>query len=134
MLGETIGEAKGRITSTRVLGVGEFGPKVEVSFELSGKALGMDATFWLTYFSTPQPGGLLYGEGQGMLMTRDGDTVSWTGQGTGRFTGGGKISWRGAIYFQGPSERLARLAGTVGVYEFDGDSEGNAYMKTFEWK
>jgi hypothetical protein len=38
-----------------------------------------------TYWSTMRPGGFLYGEGQGVMMTSDGESVVWVGQGTGRF-------------------------------------------------
>jgi hypothetical protein len=40
MLGEQIGEELGRITARRVLPSDEYGPKVEVTFEASGKVLG----------------------------------------------------------------------------------------------
>lgn len=134
MLGENLGEERGKITSTRVLSVDAPGPKIEASFEATGKILGMEIIDRGTYSSVQWPGGVLHGEGQGVIMTKNGEMATWTGHGSGRFTGPGKISWRGAIYFQTQSESLARLNGMVGVYEYEVDSEGTVYAKTQEWK
>ncbi len=48
-------------------------------------------------------------------MTQDGEMVTWKGQGIGRLTGVGAVSWRGAVYYQTASEKLARLNGIAGV-------------------
>ncbi len=47
---------------------------------------------------------------------------------------GGAASWRGAIYYQTESERLERLNGVAGVFEFEVDQEGNTRGKVWEWK
>jgi hypothetical protein len=55
-------------------------------------------------------------------MTEDGEMATWRGQGVGRFTGRGRaVSYRGAIYYQTTSERLARLNGIAVVFEYDSD-------------
>jgi hypothetical protein len=68
-------------------------------------------------------------------MTRDGDTATWRGQGVGRFTGRGTaVNWRGAIYYQTTSPKLARLNGVAAVFEFDVDENDNTRAKLWEWK
>src|SRR5262245_56085995 len=117
MLGELIGEEKGKVTNTRVLEATASGPKVEVSFRSTGKILGIESRNMGSYWSAVQPGGFLYGEGQGITMTKDGDMVSWRGQGTGRLKPGGGAAYRGALHFHGATGKLARLDGTCGVFE-----------------
>jgi hypothetical protein len=45
--------------------------------------------------------GVLHGRGQGIVTSKDGKGVAtWTGQGVGRFTEPGKVSFRGSIFFR----------------------------------
>jgi hypothetical protein len=135
MLGDVLGEEQGQITGMRVLPAEGQSPKVEVSFQATGKLLDTDATDMGTYRSVVQPDGTLFGEGQGVLMTPQGDVVTWRGQGAGRFTGQGTaVSWRRAIYYQTTSEKLARLNGVAAVFEYDVDDAGKTQAKTWEWK
>ena len=132
MLGEQISDEIGKIIGFRVLG--EAGPKVEVSIQSKGKLLGSDCQGRATYWSEMQPSGFLYGEGQGMYMTTDGDMASWKGQGSGKLTPGGGASYRGAVHFLKATGKLARLAGTVAVFEHGTDANDNAASKFWEWK
>jgi hypothetical protein len=133
MLGEQLGDESGQITGLRVL-PGEGSPRVEVSFTATGIFLGAQATDMGTYVSVTQPDGTLFGEGQGILMTDDGEMARWKGQGAGRFTGRGTaVSWRGAIYFQTASQQLARLNGIAAVFEFETDESGKSESKLYEW-
>ena len=135
MLGELLAEEQGQITGMRVLPAEAQTPTVEVSFQASGKLLGSDSTDLGTYLSVVRADRTLFGEGQGLIMTTDGDAVTWRGQGVGRFTGrGSAVSWRGAIYYQTASEKLARLNGVAAVFEFEVDENGKAQTKTWEWK
>jgi hypothetical protein len=134
MLGELLTEDKGKVTGYRVLaGQGE-GARVETSFQAVGKILGVDYKELGTYVSVIKPGGFLFGEGQGVMMTKDGDQVSWVGHGTGRFTPEGGTRFRGALYFQTASQKLARLNGTCGVFEYENDADDKTMSKTWEWK
>ena len=91
-----MGEDKGKITSQRVLDVEGGTPKMETSFSATGKYRGVEATDMGTYWSTPRPGGAIHGEGQGVLMSKDGqEMATWTGQGVGRFISPGKIKFVG---------------------------------------
>jgi hypothetical protein len=137
MLGEKLGELRGKVTGQRVLPSDGPNPKVETSFEISGPLLSADATMLGTYWSVVRADGSLYGEcpQQGVILTRDGGRGTWTGGGVGRFTGQGMaVSFRGAIYFQTVSQPLARLAQTAVIYEWDVEADGNARAAFWEWK
>ncbi|MCS4538123.1 MAG: hypothetical protein HYY67_04610 [Thaumarchaeota archaeon] len=134
-LGEMLGEERGKITGTRVLPSDGQGPKIETSFQASGKILGVEHSDIGTYLSVMRPSGVIYGEGQGVIMTKDGETVSWTGSGVGKPTGRGAAArFSYSITYQTMSQRLARLNSVVGVGEYEADENGNTYSKTWEWK
>lgn len=135
MLGEMLGEERGQVTGTRVLSVEGSAPKVEVSFQASGRILGVDTTDMGTYWSIQRPDGTLFGEGQGIVMTADGEMATWQGQGVGQFAGrGAAASWRGAIYYRTTSQKLARLNGIAVVFEYEVDETGKTAAKIWEWK
>lgn len=137
MLGEKLGEFRGKVTGQRVLPSEGSSPKLETSFEISGTVLGVEATMMGTYWSMVRSDGTLYGEcpQRGIIMTRDGEVGTWTAAGVGRFTGrGSAVSFRGAIYFQAPSEKLARLNRVAVLYEWEVDENGNAQTPLWEWK
>ncbi len=134
MLGEQLGEEKGKITGYRVVRSGAGGPRVEISFQATGKIAGTEHKDIGTYWSAMRSGGFLYGEGQGVMMTKDGDSVMWVGQGTGRFKPEGGMKWRGAVYYETASQKLARLNGMAVVFEHDTDANDNLTTKYWEWK
>jgi hypothetical protein len=43
-------------------------------------------------------------------------------------------AFRGAIYFQTASDRLARLNGMAVVFEYEADESGKCSSKSYEWK
>ncbi len=133
MLGEVVGELRGKRTGRRVLSV-DNGFKVEVAFESTGKMLGIDVMEVGTYWSESRPDGSLYGEGHGVVIGADGNSATWKGQGVGRFVEGGAVSYRGAVYYSTASPKLARLNSVAAVFEFDVDAEGNTHSKLWEWK
>ena len=134
MLGEQIGESRGKRTGRRVLSV-DGGFKVEVAFESVGKLLGIDVNEIATYWSASRPDGTLYGEGQGVIIGQDGSNATWKGQGVGKFTGSGAaVSYRGAVYYNSASPKLARLNNVAAVFEFEVDAQGNTHTKSWEWK
>jgi hypothetical protein len=134
MLGELISEAAGRRTGRRVISGPSGAPRVEVSFEDAGKLLGFDANNIGTYWADVRPDGTIYGEGQGVNVTSEGDAVSWKGAGTGVFRGGGAVGYRGSIHFFTASPKLSRLNSVAGVFEFEVDAAGNTNAKIWEWK
>lgn len=132
MLGDLISETKGRRIVRRVLG--NSPAEVEVSFEESGAALGIPTTGIGTYTSTVQPDGSLFGSGQGIVMTQDGEAVTWTGTGIGKFGQGGTVSYRGMLFFRTAGHKLARLNNACGAFEFEVDASGSTVSKIWEWK
>jgi hypothetical protein len=135
MLGRQLGGETGQVTGTRVLPSADGPPKIEVSFQATGRLLDVDVTDMGTYVATPRPDGTLFGEGQGCVMTTDGELVSWVGSGVGRFLGrGSAVAWRGAIYYQTSSPKLALLNTVAGMYEYETDESGKTDARMFEWK
>ena len=135
MLGEPIGESRGQVTGTRVLPFEGQAPKIEVSFRSTGKLLAIDYTELGTYWATPLPEGFWFGEGQGVITTKDGEIVTWRGQGAGKPTGKGSgARWRGAVFCHTSSPNLARLNGIAVVFEHETDENGNVHTKLWEWK
>ena len=132
MLGEQIGEGKGKRLVRRVLSVDP--PTAEVSFEDSGTMMGVAYSGFGTYTSVVRPDGTALGEGQGAMMTPDGDMITWKGSGLGKFGPGGALSYRGILYYRTPSQKLARLNNTCGVFEYEVDPSGSTTTKIWEWK
>ena len=82
MLGDQIGEETGKVLARRVL-PGEGRPKVEVSTQTTGKLLGIDTRSMVTYTATVRSDGSLYGEGQGIVMGKNGEAATLRGAGPG---------------------------------------------------
>ncbi len=138
MLGEKVGEFRGKNIGQRVLpSEVSSNPRFEVTAEVSGTILGIEATLTVTYQGVVRPDGLIYAEcqNQAFIMTKDGDMATFTASGLGRFTGRGQAtSWRGPIYHHTVSQKLARLNEVVVVYEWDIDENGNIQGGFWEWK
>ena len=67
MLGDFIGELKGKITGQRVLSVDA--PRMETSISASGNLRGAQVTETLTYVANQTSKGVLHGLGNGLIMT-----------------------------------------------------------------
>ena len=65
-------------------------PESETSFTMERNYRGTTCIDVGTYRAELREGGVLYGEGQGITTTKDGQGMAtWTGQGICRFTGPG---------------------------------------------
>jgi hypothetical protein len=95
---------------------------------------GVTTTGMGTYTSIVRPDGSIHGDGKGLIMTPDGEVVSWTGSGLGKFGEGGAVSYRGMLFFHTASQNLARLNGLCGAFEYEVDSSGGTVSKVWEWK
>jgi hypothetical protein len=60
--------------------------------------------------------------------------ASWKGQGVGKLGTGGAVSYRGSLYFNTSSAKLASLNTTAVVFEYEVDAAGNTKTKGWEWK
>jgi hypothetical protein len=79
--------------------------------------------------------GSLYGQGQGIITTKDGDVATWTGQGIGHFTQDGKLRFHGSLFYSTRSTgKLAFLKNMVGVFSYEVDTAGKTTGKVWEWK
>ena len=132
MLGEKIGETKGKRLVRRVLSVDP--PTAEVSFEDSGKLVGVPVKGMGSYTSAVRPDGSIFGTGQGLSMTEDGESVTWTGTGLGHFGPGGSVSYRGMLFYRTTSKKLARLNNACAAFEYEVDGNGHTVAKMWEWK
>jgi len=132
MIGELIGESKGKRIVRRVVSVDP--PTAEVSFEESGQMLGFPSTGMGTYTSVVSADGSILGQGQGMNTTNEGEAVVWTATGSGKFGPGGSVSYRGMLFYKTTSQKLARLNNACGAFEFEVGADGSTSSKIWEWK
>jgi hypothetical protein len=65
-------------------------------------------------------------------MTQDGESFTWTGTGVGRFGPGGAVSYRGMLFFQTASQKLAQLNNSCGAFEYEVDAAGSTVSKIWE--
>jgi hypothetical protein len=132
MLGEQIGELKGKVIGQRVLNV--EGPTMETNVSAKETIKGNQVNLSLTYVARPTSPGVLHGRGQGVIMAGESEMAAYTGEGMGRITASG-IKWRAALFYRTSSTgRLASINNVVGVVEAEVDNEGNFSEKTWEWK
>ena len=136
MLGEKVHETTAKITGTRVIPTeGEAGIRVEISFHGVGKLLGVETTEIGTYQADARPTGVLHGQGQGLIITKDGDRAIWHAIGVGKPTGKGlSASWRYSLRLESTSNKWSRLNGLLLVGEWETDENGNAKGTATEWK
>jgi hypothetical protein len=133
VLGEKLGEEQGKVTGRRVLpGDGRY-VKMEVTIETQATILGVGAMNLGTYEVYERIPGQLYGEGQGVLMTADGEGAIWNGAGVGRVDGDGTMTIAAAISFQTSSRKLDRLNKVLVLVEHSTDMAGNARSTLHEW-
>jgi hypothetical protein len=134
MLGERLGESRGRIIGARVLPSEAQQVWMEVSFQGHGTLLGQEINDTGTYRQTVRPGGVLYGEGHVLMMSTAGDIVDWVGGGVGRPTGPGYQAsygvWGSA---QTTSKKLARLGQVADVIEYEVEEDGSYRWTMWEW-
>ena len=137
MLGEKIGEEHGKVTGRRVLPGNDERTfmKMEVSFETETTMYGVSGMNMGTYEMYERGPGQLYGEGQGVIMTMEGDGVIWHGQGVGRMADeAGTMAFAAALVCQTTSTKLAALNGLLVLAEHTVDMQGNVKSAIYEWK
>jgi hypothetical protein len=134
MLGDKIGEESGKVTVRRTLPNPGGVPRVETSFEAAGSLFGVSHQTIGSYTSMLRPDGTIFGDGQGVARGKDGAMAAWVGQGVGKFTSDGGVSYRGALFYQSPSPQWARLNSVAAVFEYEVDGQGNTKAQIWEWK
>lgn len=132
MLGSKIGETHGKRLVRRVLSVDP--PTAEVTFEDSGTLFDIPVTGIGSYTSVVRADGSIFGTGQGINTTEDGEGLTWTGTGLGHFGAGGAVSYRGMLFLKTTSAKLARLNNACAAFEYEVDGKGNTVSQLWEWK
>jgi hypothetical protein len=87
MLGEQIGELRGKIVGQRVLDI--EGPTMETSVSIEGNFKGTQVKQHLTYIAKPVSPGVLHGKAKGVTMAGESEMVVSTHEGIGRITASG---------------------------------------------
>lgn len=132
MLGDLIFEATGKVIGTRVL---DGNGTMETTLQEQGLLFGSDCTVTITVVNKPGPDGVMYSEGYGVLLTKDGDTATCTLSGitiSKELTSLSSI--RGAAFCRTQSQKLARLNSIVCIYEAETNDDVNYSLKSWEWK
>jgi hypothetical protein len=135
MLGAKVGEEAGKVTGRRVLAGDEDVRWVtmEISIETQATILGQAGMNAGTYTIVERGPGQVYGKGQGIFMTQDGQTAIWNGHGVARMDETGGMHIAASVAFQTTAEKLAKLNGVLVVVEHHADMQNNARSDLFEW-
>jgi hypothetical protein len=111
------------------------GPAIETNVSATGNLAGSQVRVMLTYMGKSVSIGVLHGWGNGVVMSKEGDVVSYTGEAIGKIDSSGTVRWRGSLFYKSSSNgKLASLNNLVVVLEAEVDAEGNFSEKTWEWK
>jgi hypothetical protein len=132
MLGELIYEAKGKMTGVRVL---DEDGTMENTLQEQGMIFGIECSVTATMVGTLRPDGIVYSEGYGLMLTKDGDGATLTSSGISIPKGPMPMSSvRGATFFRTQSPKLSRLNSVVCIYEVEVKEDGSYSVKDWEWK
>ncbi len=134
MLGDSLGDVRGKVVLRRVLPSPAGGLRTESSQAGGGTLLGVSYQESSTYESELRPDGTLFGQGQGIYMGAGGELATWIGQGVGLISNDGGVSFRGAIYLYSESEKWRRLNGVASVYEYQVNADDTYEGQLWEWK
>jgi hypothetical protein len=136
MLGELLFEIKGRLTGSRILNADEY--KIEHSITQEGKLKDIEIAILGAFWTIPTGKNVIYGEGQGIITTKDGeDTATFRGYGIGHSKGHVSASFRGSVFYKSPistNGKLSFLNNKIGVFETEVDESGISTEKVWEWK
>ena len=134
MLGDLFYEAKGRITSKRVLDL--EGPKIESSYFLEGKMREIEVLEIGTFTSVPISDGVFFIEGKDIVTVKESDDemVTVKAEGISKLKGSSKVVSGSNFYRSSKTGRLSFLNNLVGVHEAAVDKDGNILYKVWEWK
>ena len=134
-LGDLVVEETGTVTGIRVLSNDASGSKVEINLRTTGTIRGVaESTLW-TYSQLTRPDGSLYGEGEGVTTTQDGDVIQWKGSGSGQVAApGDTINFFSAAFAHTESVKYADLNSIGLVCHYDVAADGSTVCKGWEWK
>jgi hypothetical protein len=84
--------------------------------------------------TTPLASGLLYGEGQGVLTTKDGETATYTFQFVGSLAAGGQAPHGSWYIHTNSTGKMAALNNMVGITHSEIHDDGKFSTRVWEWK
>jgi hypothetical protein len=134
MLGDLFYEAKGRITSKRVL---ELEPvKIESSYYVEGKMRGIEVFEIGTFTSTATSvNGVFFVEGKDIVYVKESDEMATVkAQGISKIRNSSKVICGSNFYNSSNTGKLSFLNNLAGVHEAYVDTDGNLIYKVWEWK
>lgn len=132
MLGQQIGELKGKVTGQRVLDAD--GPTTETSLSFSGNFLATPVKANLTIVDRPAAAGVFHAKGQAVIMAGESELATWRVEAIGRISSSG-AKYRGSHFYSTSSTgKLASLNNVVGLFEAETDAKGTTSLKIWEWK
>jgi hypothetical protein len=137
MLGEQIAELTGKVIGTRVLPGDDYRyVKMEFTVQQSGQLYGTPVTDFGTYTVFERVPGQIFGEGQGITETDQGEGAIWRGHGIGRMLGQGMaMAFRVSLAYQAGGEgKLGPLNQSLIIGEHEVDADGNTRTRLWEWK
>jgi hypothetical protein len=139
VLGEQIGEERGRVTSQKIVDLEDIvgGPKVETTFFSDAKFNGIKTINTVTYWTVLRPNGKLYSEAKGVAIANNDnkEIVTYTSYGFGKITNSFGTNLRGSISYsaKSPAGTLSFLNNLVGIYEHESDQHGNMRSSIWKW-
>jgi hypothetical protein len=135
VLGKRLGEETGKVTGRRILPGEDYRyVRMEITFETQATILGVAGMDTGTYVVYERADGQLYGEGQGIFISNEGEGAIWNGHGIGRPTGDGMgVAFAASIAFQTNADRLAELNKCLVLLEHTTDGQGNVRSTAYEW-
>jgi hypothetical protein len=136
MLGDLFYEAKGRITSKRILDL--EGPKIESSYFLEGKMREeIEVVEIGTFTSTPISDEFFFVEGKDIVTVKgcDDEMATIKAQSISKLIrDSSKVVSGSNFYHSSTTGKLSFLNNLVGVHEGSVDNDGNIIYKVWEWK
>lgn len=134
-LGNLVLDETGSVTGVRVLSNDATGTTMEFCLQLTGTIRGVAETTLWTYTTLTRPDGSIYGEGQGVMTTQEGDVISLKGHGSSKAVGPGETTrFSTMLHAHSASAKYADLNSIGLVGEYDVAPGGSATNKNWEWK
>jgi hypothetical protein len=131
ILGNPFYEAYGKITSLHP--TNETG-KMEATYTLSGIAKGLNLTDSGSFSHVTRADGIQYGQGQGALVTKGGDSAPFTFQFIGSTASEGKYIGHGSWYVSSPAtDKLVFLNNEALLFKDEIEKNGTISLQGWEW-
>ncbi|MDQ3838064.1 MAG: hypothetical protein M3297_02215 [Thermoproteota archaeon] len=142
MLGDILYELNDiKIISQRIIEEDPNGIRIESTIYASSNFRGKDITETTTFWTMPirSNNNVLYGEANGVLMTKDRQGLAtFRGRGLTFKLGNDRIKDRGCRIYSttdaSETNKLSYLNSLVGLFEYDIDESGRRTLRIWEWK